>query len=283
VGVFRRRGRTRGWFGRMVLVRRRLFTFFTALSLLMCVIVCVLWVRSYFVADGFDWSSQERTVAALSDSGWTYVAVVNGAARAAPARFSERPSWSRKESLTIALPYGPTVMVPARSAAGETRLPGIFAHAVHSFPDSVRPAVLYPVRVVGIGYALITTTFALAPAIMWGSPIVRALRRGGATASLCPTCGYDLRATPGRCPECGAVKVTARSGSASPSSLLCRCCCAWRCACCGCEVGRHSMGSSGAAPSVCIGCTLRGGVWAWNGTTRISIATPTWRRWTSGR
>src|SRR5439155_21717050 len=56
--------------------------------------------------------------------------------------------------------------------------------------------------VIGVRPWLPTLLFALLPA-MWVRRFVKLRRRR--REGLCHTCGYDLRATPDRCPECGAA------------------------------------------------------------------------------
>ena len=46
--------------------------------------------------------------------------------------------------------------------------------------------------------------------------VVPRLRREGYVAGRCATCGYDLRASPGRCLECGAIAQLRRPENSHP-------------------------------------------------------------------
>lgn len=67
------------------------------------------------------------------------------------------------------------------------------------------------------------------PAVLFGAGPLLSLARYGhrrrrRCAGRCQKCGYDLRATPGRCPECGAVAFPTSSPKQSergPRSLQC--------------------------------------------------------------
>lgn len=71
-----------------------------------------------------------------------------------------------------------------------------------SFSDSNEKIVAFPA-------ALPVILFAIPPLLTFRVIRKRRLRR---RANLCAHCGYDLRATPGKCPECG--QTTAASHSA---------------------------------------------------------------------
>jgi hypothetical protein len=185
---------------------RILWTTFAAASLLCCAAAAGVWVRSYFVADAF-YRKVGLDFARLT-LGSGRIAVLREVSPFTRWRYADRGPWWHDTLRPADLGRSPATLGADR---WDVALPG-FSHAARttSFDlDSAEAAARHPVSiskqltVVHLVYP--TATFALAPLAWLAGYRKRRRRAARARGGLCASCGYDLRASAGRCPECGAV------------------------------------------------------------------------------
>jgi hypothetical protein len=170
---------------------RRLFTILSALSLLLCVAVCLLWVRSYWVNDSFACATAVGGSRAVGSNSGHLVLMRQSLTAGSTARVTT-PTGYR----SAAAGRDGGSMRPSWSFLG-------FRYTGLRFFGVVAEALEVPYWAV----ALPTAAF---PLTLLYVRRFRHMRRR--RLALCPSCGYDLRATPGRCPECGARRPRTGNG-----------------------------------------------------------------------
>jgi hypothetical protein len=177
-------------------VKRRLVTLAAAVSMLLCVATVALWVRSYVRSDAAIYFANSRRAWSVQSvrghldfTGWTSdePQQVPGFDKQGLECKSDSADYATAEDWGRGL--GPS---PALSSAWFMGFGFLFYDA---FPEN-------RMRAIGIPHWFLGALFAMPSA----RRLFVAIRSGRRPAhDLCPTCGYELRATPARCPECGAV------------------------------------------------------------------------------
>jgi hypothetical protein len=147
----------------------------TVALLMLCAATVALWVRSYFIADIVERGTRERADELRLTRGAVVVALLT----------SGHPHPGLRH-----LRGAPRMVANTAAEMGDG--PGWRLCGFEYSPDV--NLIAFPM------WSLVVATSLL--------PIGRATRgprRTENTDNACPSCGYDLRATPEQCPECGTI------------------------------------------------------------------------------
>jgi hypothetical protein len=179
---------------------RILFNALTAISLLLFVATIVLWVRSHWVCDTL--TQMERRQSPSMTHG---LCLYSECGRMGSAIFDSTPMLIRDTPGDSVPLNSPSVTREDWTWVTTPSHPGGGWAPWSSLRYGVGIGGTYnAVHRRDVAHWLIAALLAAVPAARLVAPIRRALRRPGPN-NLCPACGYDLRATPNRCPECGVA------------------------------------------------------------------------------
>ena len=182
-------------------MKRRLLRVLTSLGSMLCVAAVGLWIGSYVRPVAITHRTRTHVMSAIIDRGeitaerfesplteWEAVGWFHSSSESAPVPVS--PSSPADPGTRLNLSFGGFRLF--KSDGGRINV-GDEMPVYMAFPPTVRLAL--PMWFV----AIVLSLPAAIAAVRWSR---RARRR---TRRCCLVCGYDVRATPERCPECGTA------------------------------------------------------------------------------
>lgn len=184
---------------------RHLLNFAAVLSLLLCVVTMALWARAQSVADEVMLKWGDTTLQLITESDRVFLRqwLPDGESGAEAGLFHNvgRQYVARRHQF----PSGtPLLRRLGFDAYGFDR-PVLFGSA--------------PARAVYFPFWFLMLPGVVLPMLWLRAVGRRQRRRRLATPDLCLSCGYDVRASPERCPECGTFNPSPRFPGETPSRV----------------------------------------------------------------
>lgn len=178
-----------------------------------CVAMVLLWIRSYWRFDEFDWAAKNFIVTGYSERGLLAI--------------DERPIYNGQDAEPSSVTPGFTASSwPVGQNSLWVEIPLTDDHQLGRLGFAINHWVTFgylPFTGVGLkgfqGYYglyvphwfVVLICGGVGAAIWWRRRRVRRRAEG----NICIKCGYDLRATPDRCPKCGTVVKSERAAAAN--------------------------------------------------------------------
>jgi hypothetical protein len=186
-------------------MKRRLFTILSALSLLLFVAVVVMWVRSYRHCDSIQWHRHAGWIADPPKMGFLQStagpsgATTDGRALISCAGLLQFRAWHQEYLPEKSIWPFPPAGFRAFTNSLE-RFPELRLNTEHWLGFGYREEPYGGTKCATVPHWSVALTSVVLPA-WWIRSFYR--RRRAQRLGHCSRCGYDLRATPERCPECG--------------------------------------------------------------------------------
>jgi len=216
---------------------RRLFTVLCLLSLAICIVACAMWVRSDAATDEYQFQSSDALCRILSRDG--HIQIDNEPQQSrdrgpyrrlmreqdeASARVKlHNANWEALSEQVKRDPNRASIWRARQTEADRSwaawyRSASLDQLRANWRRDSTWP-VTPPIRY-SASYAAVFIATLVVPMLWLALMCFRARQRANRIAGhICVSCGYDLRATPDRCPECGTTPAD-QSAARQPRKIL---------------------------------------------------------------